>query len=300
VSFISLLLFSYLQTNEWVHYSRALISYHEFNQSKLSKIADGMKVLLDGAPSRTVIFTTSNPTDQNEFETQLHDLKLEVKKTASTISNPMTRFAFENSMDSALLQIAKNIGSARFQQYPGCISAELSPHDNRDDCSINFSFEASQSITVYQCRLPCLLGVVNIHAGINKTSTSVLSTYSRTSDNIKDEIHISLIFHPSTWVQAIGIHYGMKMMISSSFRGLECGMSTYRAVPDDAVIFDFCKEGNTSAVQNLFDKRLASPWDTNSRGLTPLFVSSNSISVHICFTKVRYLTHLACRSIREP
>ena len=67
------------------------------------------------------------------------------------------------------------------------------------------------------------------------------------------------------------------MQVSRSSWGLECSLTCYRAVPDDAPIFDYCRNGNAKTIQTLFDGGLASPWDTDSRGFTPLFVSKEII-----------------------
>jgi len=67
------------------------------------------------------------------------------------------------------------------------------------------------------------------------------------------------------------------MQVSRSSCGLDCSLTSYRAVPDDAPVFDYCRNGNVKAIQALFDGGLASPWDTNSKGFTPLFVSRGDL-----------------------
>ena len=63
------------------------------------------------------------------------------------------------------------------------------------------------------------------------------------------------------------------MQVSISSWGLDCSIKQYRAVPDSAAIFYYCKNGDIKSVQALFNNSLASPWDTNSKGFTLLFVS---------------------------
>jgi hypothetical protein len=250
-----------------------------------------MKSLLDGKACRTIIITTSNINTQSELETQLHTLRREIRKTSSTISNPVAPFAFEKSMNNALLQLADDFEDATPQQRPDIFSEELTSKEKSEGFSPNLPFRQSKLMILRQCKVPCIFGLVYISSGVYKTSIPGLPSFGQASENKEDKFQISLAFYPSAWIQALSIHFGMKLMISSSFEGIDCRMSTYRAVPDDAVIFDFCKEGNTSAVQKLFDRQLASPWDTNSRGLTPLFVRiTSSISARVCSSQVRYLT----------
>jgi hypothetical protein len=79
--------------------------------------------------------------------------------------------------------------------------------------------------------------------------------------------------HPSQWLMTCGMNFGIQAEFSESIWGFEYRLKSYRAVPDNALIFELCEKGDTTAIQRLFDERRASPWDTNSRGLTPLFVS---------------------------
>jgi hypothetical protein len=83
----------------------------------------------------------------------------------------------------------------------------------------------------------------------------------------------SSTLYPAKWLQSCGIGFGIQAIFSNPFQSLDCSISSYRAVPDDAQIFELCSQGDIRGVQTLFDQWLSSPWDTNSRGLTPLFVS---------------------------
>ena len=58
-----------------------------------------------------------------------------------------------------------------------------------------------------------------------------------------------------------------------SIQGLKNTLKTFRPVPDDALIFEFCRQGNASAVMSLLSGGHASIRDTDSHGFTPLHVS---------------------------
>jgi len=45
-------------------------------------------------------------------------------------------------------------------------------------------------------------------------------------------------------------------------------------MPDDSLIFEFCRQGNLSAVRQLISQGQGSIWDVNSWGETPLHASS--------------------------
>lgn len=51
---------------------------------------------------------------------------------------------------------------------------------------------------------------------------------------------------------------------------------TYNTVPADAMVFRYGRDGNIKGLQELFDKRAASPFDRNDHGGTPLHVCTIS------------------------
>lgn len=57
------------------------------------------------------------------------------------------------------------------------------------------------------------------------------------------------------------------------FTSIEQCLRYYPVVPETAEIFEACKQGNISWVQSLLDRNVASPFDTDPNGWTPLHVS---------------------------
>jgi len=83
-----------------------------------------------------------------------------------------------------------------------------------------------------------------------------------------------ITIRPALWLARFGLKYGIQVAISQSLGNWKHALNTFRPVPDDSLIFDFCKLGNIDGVRLLLDKGDASTWDTNSQGRTPLHVSS--------------------------
>jgi len=84
----------------------------------------------------------------------------------------------------------------------------------------------------------------------------------------------SYTIYPATWLIRLGFHCGLRLgFLSSSTQGWKNTMKTFCPVPDDALIFEFSKEGNLPAVRSLLSGGHASVGDTDSRGCTPLHVS---------------------------
>ena len=88
------------------------------------------------------------------------------------------------------------------------------------------------------------------------------------------EHKMSYTIYPAPWLVRLGVHYGLHFgVLSSPTQGWKNTINTFCPVPDDALIFEFCRQGNVPAVRNLLSAGHASVRDTDSRGYTPLHVS---------------------------
>jgi hypothetical protein len=85
----------------------------------------------------------------------------------------------------------------------------------------------------------------------------------------------SFAFYPARWLQLIGLRAGVEAIIASVAQSwvFNCRLTVTRAVPEDALIFELCRSGQTRAVEVLFRKGLASVGDTSPKGWRPLHVS---------------------------
>lgn len=87
-------------------------------------------------------------------------------------------------------------------------------------------------------------------------------------------------FYPTAWLQYFGARKGFEAVVASVNRSWQFNfrLTLTSAVPDDSLIFDLCRTGQTRAVELLLSKRLASVGDTNPDGWKPLHVSSLILS----------------------
>ena len=98
------------------------------------------------------------------------------------------------------------------------------------------------------------------------------SSVSRIHDHYEDESSYTL--SPAAWLLRLGLRFGLRMkLISSTTQGWKSILETIRSVPDDALIFRYCRIGNISAIQELFACSDASIRDVDSGGYPPLHVS---------------------------
>ena len=87
------------------------------------------------------------------------------------------------------------------------------------------------------------------------------------------EYTTSYSISPASWLVRLGFQYGFHLSFLSSTRGWKNTLKPFCLVPDDALIFIFCNQGNIPAVTSLLSRGHASVKDTNSWGFTPLHVS---------------------------
>lgn len=92
------------------------------------------------------------------------------------------------------------------------------------------------------------------------------------------------ILHPAPWLLKWCCSYGLKVEILRKFphQGWKQSLNTYRAVPDNAIIFGFCREESISAVGKLIQASQASVWDTDSCGRTPLHHAARFARADMC------------------
>jgi hypothetical protein len=85
----------------------------------------------------------------------------------------------------------------------------------------------------------------------------------------------SFVFYPTAWLKCLGFQRGLEAIVSSAGQSwlFNCRITVTCALPEDSLIFELCRTGQTRAVQTLFDKGLASVVDTSPKGWKPLHVS---------------------------
>ena len=99
-----------------------------------------------------------------------------------------------------------------------------------------------------------------------------------TGDN-QSESQTSITVRPAAWLMRLGIKYGLHLDFQKcATQGWKYALRSFCPIRDDAPIFQFCSEGNLSAVRYLLSHGKASVRDTDSQGVTPLHVSFHGIA----------------------
>ena len=90
----------------------------------------------------------------------------------------------------------------------------------------------------------------------------------------KSQTVTSLVLYPNAWLRFLGIRNGLEAVVAYASQSwlLNCRLTVTCAVPEDSLIFDLCRTGQTRAVEMLLAKNLASVVDTSPDGWKPLHV----------------------------
>ncbi|KAK7187424.1 hypothetical protein PSPO01_06654 [Paraphaeosphaeria sporulosa] len=99
----------------------------------------------------------------------------------------------------------------------------------------------------------------------------------------------SIVFYPRTWMKCLGFQRGLEAAMSSAGRSwlLNCRVTLTRAVPEDSLIFELCRTGQTRAVETLLGKGLGSVVDTSPKGWKPLHFAAAAGHVDLCTMLIR-------------
>lgn len=97
------------------------------------------------------------------------------------------------------------------------------------------------------------------------------------------ETNIRFIFTPSRWLIKVGASQVLQFEKSKSdSRCWQKTLRTFKLVPYNAPVFEFCREGNVGAVRRLLINGHASVDDVNRIGETPLHIAAGYCQAETC------------------
>jgi hypothetical protein len=105
----------------------------------------------------------------------------------------------------------------------------------------------------------------------------------------------SFVFYPTRWIQQLGIRTGLEAVMARAGRSwsFNCRLTVTRAVPEDSLIFELCRTGQTRAVEIILDKGLGSVVDTSPKGWKPLHASNTEFRTQF---RLILTKNIVCRS----
>jgi hypothetical protein len=108
-----------------------------------------------------------------------------------------------------------------------------------------------------------------------QSRTSIVKTNQVSEVFESLEADNTIIIYPGAAGRFFGITRGL-LISAKATSGWQYSIQPFRAVDENALIFEFCRGGNLDGVRSLFKRNEASPWDRDPKGQTPLFVSRHT------------------------
>ncbi|KAF6217744.1 hypothetical protein HO133_006571 [Letharia lupina] len=157
-------------------------------------------------------------------------------------------------LPSAVSDVHANSAGFRAEEWDAAKSFAADSQPTQNDPSISGEFWRRQAWVKSTWRMEkstmeYFLGTVRADSNIQlqiPRERHGLTPYER--DQCEHET--SYTIYPATWLVRMGVHYGLRLkFLSSSTQGWQTTLKAFCPVPDDAVIFEFCRQGNLPAVR---------------------------------------------------
>jgi hypothetical protein len=104
-----------------------------------------------------------------------------------------------------------------------------------------------------------------------KSRTNQLRTVRSSEVQETSETDLTCVVYPKAGGKFLGMSHGM-LLSARSTSGWQFSIQPFRAIPENSLVFEFCRKGNLDGVRTLFQHGEASPWDRYPAGRTPLWV----------------------------
>jgi hypothetical protein len=124
--------------------------------------------------------------------------------------------------------------------------------------------------------LPTPMWSIQARSSVKKVTTS--HPWGARESVEKD---VDYVFYPTGVLRRIGVSYGFWINAKAT-SGWKYSLQPFNAVPENSLIFEFCRDGNLSGIQTLLRLGQASLQDRDPFGRTPLWVSLLHLSSNIC------------------
>ena len=197
----------------------------------------------------------------------------EASRFQQTIHNPTQGVGFEVGRDLAVQNVAKFHSKDQ--------SRNLRSPPNSEDGRSTHGCDQSPPRARQQTWKSYYYGVTRTFFGaMTHTTNRTSSRLGFIMDDILDdeeypyEHEESIRFLPAGWLLKLGFNCAYNLSIhDSSTQGWQISIRPINLVADDALIFQYCEQGNIEKVRDLMSRNLASVRDVDFDGRTALHAS---------------------------
>ena len=238
------------------------------------------------------IVTTSSAQYQDAEEKHILSLVAEVRKTASCLQNSVLEALFIGQVQQAL-QGLKHVSD--LQGNSSSVQGILATQSPCPEQSVVRISKDSNDIFMgghirrltrkatsrtkftrsHRSSIQTILGQILCITNTYGVLSSSTEESSRICYQPEHESKTLLFFRPANWLLRLGVKYGLNLILHRLTQGWKnsATLSVFRSVPNDSLVFAFCKSGNLDGIRTLFSRGEASVWDQDSCYHTPLHVS---------------------------
>jgi hypothetical protein len=256
----------------------SLVVITESQQHSVASITESLQQLSMNSVSRTA--RTSSETLQVAREDHFADLQIEAQVVACAVPVPRLRPRFTD-MISEVLHNPTSLCHIEQESSPRPKTLNYD-HETRtrqlSSCcgkTVKFRWHVRYgSISYSLTKTP--FGDIHVCSRIwrerrvddENTDLRVMETpyYAETT----------ITMFPALWLMRLGMKTGLDVMIYTSSLGWKNSLEIkpFRVVPDDSLIFTFCKWGNIDGIWTLLARGDSTVWDRDPDSWTPLHVRS--------------------------
>jgi len=105
----------------------------------------------------------------------------------------------------------------------------------------------------------------------SKSRTRKFTVKGSTQDHTSYEKNYNSLLYPPAWMNILPLSFGVQI-VARCTSGWNFSIEPSHVIPEDSLIFEFCRDSNLSGVRSLLGRRAASLWDRDAAGRTPPWV----------------------------
>ncbi|CZR52451.1 uncharacterized protein PAC_02328 [Phialocephala subalpina] len=257
---------------------RSIRACFDQNGQMLVAISQNMDTLREQNKQTSEIISTLGNTTTALPDGALEEL---LERAASHIGNPYMRAGFKKALEVTIRQAQDGIERAQ----DGIKQVQIL---RRDTETRDMSLASRSKLVPRQWRVlttNCSQTMKSLFGDLTIQTTTFETIVDR-GEGREHNDHLAqsrtrIIFRPAAWLVRFGLAYEFQLGLARSSRSWKTILQVFQPVPDDSLIFEFCRLGNTQGVQTLLSRKQASVWDTNSYGWTLLHIALHYAQLQI-------------------
>ncbi|KAI9697800.1 MAG: hypothetical protein M1836_004476 [Candelina mexicana] len=201
-----------------------------------------------------------------DFESSMSDI------VKSALTSPEIQAAFRGVTMTSTLGASHDLPERSSNQE--IANSGNSPRNQRPQGNISRRCVTKRSgySRVYSCFLGTILYFTTVK------TCRIPSNNGRSDVILWHDIETSITIVPAPWL----LSRGVRLACTNSSQGPCYNLRVSPVVPTNALVFEFAASGNVEGMRTLFRKGLASPWDMDADGYTPLHFACDKAQFKLC------------------